>query len=170
MDTQIRRMTFGKYKGRAILSLITTNVGYIAWALENVDRFHLTDMEQEYYDYIVIALKKYSIKLTCPSEKLQRYVKDKEALEKGETPLKCFNGIDLHIPSDNKLTPYLRKADAMKPQNAPTDSEIDSLIRRLAHCAVKEIKYNMTDDEIAEMDMYGCAPPPLDLVLGMLGE
>ena len=45
-DKEVRKMTFGKYKGQPILKVIAEHIGYIMWCFENINWFELTEDEQ----------------------------------------------------------------------------------------------------------------------------
>ena len=81
-----RTITFGKYKGRPIKKLIMQHIGYIMWCLSNISNFSLTDEEQAIYDAVAIAIIKYGIKMVFPNDAMLAHVRDKDKLERKETP------------------------------------------------------------------------------------
>ena len=84
---EARVITFGKYKGKPIVNLIMTQIGYIIWCLNNVKWFRLNDDEQILYDAFAIAILKSKYKMTFSIEDMKRHVKDKESLATLKTPL-----------------------------------------------------------------------------------
>lgn len=81
-----RTITFGKYKGQPIKKLIMEHIGYIMWCLSNISNFSLTDEEQAVYDAVAIGNVKYGIKMVFPNDAMLAHVKDKDRLEREETP------------------------------------------------------------------------------------
>ena len=81
-----RTITFGKYKGQLIKKLIMQHIGYIMWCLSNINNFKLTEEEQALYDAVAIANIKYGIKMIFPDESMLAHVKDREKLERKDTP------------------------------------------------------------------------------------
>lgn len=86
-----RKLTFGKYKGQDIKYIILTHIGYIMWCFENINWFKLTDEEQALYDAIAIMIKKERLPMAFPVEMMYKHVKNREALDKLDTPF-TFNG------------------------------------------------------------------------------
>ena len=109
---EIRKLTFGKYKGENILFIIATHIGYIMWCFENLKWFKLNETEQKYYDYLAIAIKKYKMPMTFPIDIMLNHVKDKESLSKLETPLK-FIGYDVYVTKELDIYDILQKAGCM---------------------------------------------------------
>lgn len=61
---------FGKYNGQKVTDIIETDPKYVSWAIDNVKYFSINDEEN---DLLRKALYKYS-------EKLEKYIQDKECL------------------------------------------------------------------------------------------
>ena len=83
---------FGKYKGEEIKYVILTDIGYIAWCLNNISSFLLNDEEWVIYDAIAIMFKKYGVEPPIKEEVMYRYVKDKEKLKNLDTPFVYKHG------------------------------------------------------------------------------
>ena len=81
-----RKITFGKYKGKTIIELIATHIGYIMWCLNNVKQFYLTEEEQTLYDALAISIIRDKVPMTFPIEGLKDFIKDTKALENLESP------------------------------------------------------------------------------------
>lgn len=81
-----RIMSFGKYKGQPIKKIILQHIGYIMWCMSNLNWFTLTEEEQKLYDALAIANVKYNIKMVFPNESMLAHVKDKDKLQRQETP------------------------------------------------------------------------------------
>lgn len=81
-----RTITFGKYKGKTIIELIATHIGYIMWCLNNVKQFYLTEEEQTLYDALAISIIRDKVPMTFPIEGLKDFIKDSKALENLESP------------------------------------------------------------------------------------
>lgn len=79
-------MSFGKYKGQEIKYIILTDIGYIVWCFENISCFNLTDEEQAIYDAVAIMIKKSDWQMTFPMWLMYKYIKNRDAFEKLETP------------------------------------------------------------------------------------
>ena len=79
-------MSFGKYKGQPVKKVILQHIGYIMWCLSNLNWFALTEEEQRLYDALAIANVKYNIKMVFPNESMLEHVKDKDKLQRRETP------------------------------------------------------------------------------------
>lgn len=82
-----RKITFGKYKGRYIIELIATHIGYIMWCLNNIKFFHLTEEEQILYDIFAISIIRDNLRMTFPIEDLKDHIKDKKSLEELNSPI-----------------------------------------------------------------------------------
>lgn len=107
-----RVITFGKYKGKPIVNLIMTQIGYIIWCLNNVKWFRLNDDEQILYDAFAIAILKSKYKMAFSIEDMKRHVKDKESLATLKTPLilSYTQGTLLHWPeADEKFKEIIAK-------------------------------------------------------------
>lgn len=156
----IRKMTFGKYKGQPILLVIAEHIGYVMWCFENISWFSLNEEEQKFYDWEAIAIKKYDMPMTFPVETMYKHIKDREAFERLDTPYQ-FIGRDSFIP-DTELSPLLIKAGVIWRGNAnPSDqsySDNRSWWCGLQHTTNKIIE-SMSEDEIEEMLSYGVTPP-----------
>ena len=96
-----RTMTFGKYKGKPMIWVIATHIGYIMWCLENISNFQLTDEEQTFYDALAISIMRDKVAMTFPIEKLANYVKDEQSLRELKSP---FVNVGTHY--------YLNRDDA----------------------------------------------------------
>ena len=82
------------------------------WCLNNLSQFSLTDEEQELYDAVAIALiKSSSIKTPFPKEELAVHIKDKNALEKRETPI--YFTPDLVVMCNKQSPIYKRVIDEL---------------------------------------------------------
>ena len=103
---EIRLMTFGKYKGEPILKVIAQHIGYIMWCFENLSWFKLNEVEQKFYDWQAIAIKKYDMPMTFPVDLMYKHIQDKDALYRLETPY-VFMGADSYIPTDTELKDLL---------------------------------------------------------------
>lgn len=84
---ELRKISFGKYKGKTIFELIMTHIGYVMWALNNVNSFYLTEEEQMLYDAIAIGIIRDNLPMTFPIEGLKDFIKDKTSLEKLNSPV-----------------------------------------------------------------------------------
>jgi hypothetical protein len=157
---QYRKLTFGKYKGDYVLHIITTHIGWIMWALNNIDWFKLNDIEQKLYDAIAIHALKYNIDYVFPRENLIPFIKDKEALNNLETPITK----DFRIKRDNVLFQAMKDTNCIVAKsNASNCKMIDEqqwidAMRAMAHSAVKEWDF-MDDEERSDMEKYGILPP-----------
>lgn len=161
MNTKVRKLTFGKYKGQPILLIVAEHIGYIMWCLENLQWFRLNDDEQKFYDWQAIAIKKYGKRMIFPVETMYKHVKDKEALKCLKTPYQ-FIGDDPYLP-ECELTPLLKEAGAIRRRDTkPITVEYDSNGRPwwfgLQHCVMKDIEW-MSEEEITQMEEYGVTPP-----------
>lgn len=107
---QERALTFGKYKGQEIKYIILTHIGYIMWCFENISWFKLTDEEQSLYDAVAIMIKKEGLQMTFPVELMYKYIKDKEAFERLETPFIDNNGYTAFKTAD-KDTPICKSVE-----------------------------------------------------------
>lgn len=153
-------MTFGKYKGKPILWVIALHIGYIMWCFENIDWFQLNDVEQKFYDWQAIAIKKYKIPMIFPVELMYKHIKDRESLSSLTTPY-VFRGYDPYFPHNNEIAEELKAAGVMTTVNTDHVSEPKSTTPwwfGLHHSAMKEIDH-MTDEEIDEMVSMGVTPP-----------
>lgn len=163
-QTKVRKMTFGKYKGRPILSVIAEHIGYIMWCFENIDWWRLTEEEQMFYDWVAIGIKKYGLNMTFPVKLMYKYVKDQEALEKLETPYVDRNGYS-YIPKDTPISHLLieagviikKKSDVSPAQDTAFLGTID-LTRHFTPMISKELD-NMSDEEIEDMVQSGITLP-----------
>lgn len=81
-----RKINFGKYKGQEIKELILHNIGYIMWCIKNISWFSLTEEEQAIYDALAITNAKYKIQFPFSEEDMLSCVKNKDALQKLDTP------------------------------------------------------------------------------------
>lgn len=84
---ELRKISFGKYKGKTIFELIMTHIGYIMWCLNNINSFYLTEEEQMLYDAISIGIIRDNLPMIFPIEGLKDFIKDKESLEKLDSPV-----------------------------------------------------------------------------------
>lgn len=161
MKEEIRKMTFGKYKGQPVLLIIAEHIGYIMWCFENLKWFKLNEDEQKFYDWQAIAIKKYGIPMIFPVETMYKHVKDKDALERLETPYQ-FIGDQPYLPSETDIFPLLREAGAVRRRCTNPIPDYDSAGRPwwygLQHCVMKDVDC-MSDEEISEMESYGVTPP-----------
>lgn len=161
MNTQVRKMTFGKYKGQPILLIIAEHIGYIMWCFENISWFRLNENEQKFYDWQAIAIKKYHKRMIFPVETMYKHVKDKTALERLETPYK-FIGDQPYISPETDIFPLLREAGAVRKASAEPIPDYDNVGRPwwygLQHCVIKDID-SMSDEELSDMENYGVTPP-----------
>lgn len=159
--SEIRKMTFGKYKGQPILLVIAEHIGYIMWCFENLKWFKLNEDEQKFYDWQAIAIKKYGKIMIFPVETMYKHVKDKDALKCHKTPYR-YIGDQPYLPPDNELIPLLREAGVERKAKAERQPDHDRDCRPwwhgLQHCVMKDIDC-MSDEEIAEMESYGVRPP-----------
>lgn len=160
MRPQIRKLTFGKYKGQPILLIIAKHIGYIMWCLENLQWFHLNEDEQKFYDWQAIAIKKYGKQMIFPVEKMYKYIHDKDTLCRLATPYQ-FIGDNPYIP-ETDITPLLREAGVLLESNEKllpnSFSSGCPWWSGLHHSAMKEIDC-MSEEEIQEMEDYGVTPP-----------
>ena len=163
--SDIRYMTFGKYKGMPILQVIASHIGYIMWCFENISWFRLNESEQKFYDWQAIAIKKYKVPMIFPVELMYKYVKDTGSLETLTTPY-IFHGADPFIPLDVDIAEELKAAGVFnRSNNDYIDGERKTSMPwwyGLHHSAMKEID-TMTDDEIDEMVSMGLTPPIIPL-------
>lgn len=104
---QDRKLTFGKYKGQEVKHIILTHIGYIMWCFENIDCFKLTEEEQALYDALAIMIKKEGLQMTFPVETMYKHVKNREALDKLETPF-FLNGGHTACRAEDKGTPICK--------------------------------------------------------------
>lgn len=154
----IRYMTFGKYKGKPILWVIASHIGYIMWCFENLKWFKLNEDEQKFYDWQAIAIKKYNIPMEFPVDLMYKHIKDKESLSSLTTPY-VFNGYNPYFPHDNEISDLLRVAGVFENKvNKTIVSDPTALFIGLHHTTMKEIE-QMTDEEIDEMVAMGLTPP-----------
>lgn len=154
----IRYMTFGKYKGIPILQVIAEHIGYIMWCFENIDWFKLNDVEQKFYDWQAIAIKKYSVEMIFPVDLMYKHIKDRKALETLTTPY-VFHGADPFLPTDTEISEQLYDAGVFKRSAAPVNAaSFASVLEGLQHTTMKEID-NMSEEEIDEMVSMGLTPP-----------
>lgn len=155
----IRKLTFGKYKGQPILFIISTHIGYIMWCLENLQWFKLNEVEQKLYDWEAIAIKKYNFPMTFPIDIMLKHVKDRKALVNLCTPLQLVGRYDLAIPKDTDISNLLQKAGVII---KPTEFSkfYGEALPALNHSATKEID-RMSDEEIQEMNDIGIKLPLL---------
>lgn len=86
-EVELRKISFGKYKGKTIFELIMTHIGYVMWCLNNIKSFYLTDEEQMLYDAIAIGIIRDKLPMTFPIEGLKDFIKDKESLKKLDSPV-----------------------------------------------------------------------------------
>ena len=104
-----RLITFGKYKGKSIIWLIASYIGYIMWCFNNIKNFHLTDEEQSLYDALAIAIirrnsdEKHPMDASFPVEELKLHIMDKDSLRKLDSPFA--------ITQELKTKFYFDKAD-----------------------------------------------------------
>ena len=131
-----RCLTFGKYKGQPIKKILLTHIGYIMWCKSNLPWFSLNDEEQSVYDALSIAIKKDGVQMVFPTEELCKFVKNKEALEKEETPFGVTsNGIvypkDFNSPIVQTVLAYAEKPNSRKP-SSHYDSALYGLVKSLA--------------------------------------
>lgn len=160
MDKQIRKLTFGKYKGLPILLVIAEHIGYIMWCLENLHWFKLNDDEQKFYDWQAIAIKKYCKRMIFPVETMYKHVKDQDALNRLETPYQ-FIGDDPYMPKTELTSLFCEAGVIRKTDSTPIpnhDSNSRPWYRGLQNTMMKDIEM-MSDEEIAEMEDYGITPP-----------
>ncbi|MEQ3235781.1 hypothetical protein [Bacteroides cellulosilyticus] len=110
-EKQDRILSFGKYKGQEIKYIILTHIGYIMWCFENLQWFKLTDEEQELYDAIAISIRKYDCQMTFPVELMYKYIKNREAFERLETPFIDNNGYTAFkkVDKDNPICKSVEK-------------------------------------------------------------
>lgn len=106
----IRKFTFGKYKGQYVLYIIATHIGYVMWCLENIQWFNLNEEEQMFYDWQAIAIKKYDAPMLFPVETLFKHIKDKDSLSALRTPYKFDAVFNPCLPKDNVIASQLREA------------------------------------------------------------
>lgn len=161
MEIEIREMTFGKYKGKPVLLIIAEHIGYIMWCLENIDWFKLNEVEQKFYDWEAIAIKKYGKRMIFPEETMYKYVKDKDALKRLETPYQ-FIGDQPYLPPTTDIFSVLRKVGAVRKVKAAHIANYDRCDcpwwYGLQHCVLKDID-SMSNEEIRQMEDYGVTPP-----------
>lgn len=156
--TNIRYMTFGKYKGKPILQVIQQHIGYIMWCFENIEWFQLNDVEQKFYDWQAIAIKKYKIPMIFPVELMYKHIKDRESLSSLTTPY-VFRGYDPYFPYNNEISEALFDAGVLKNRNAAArTSDTAPWWNGLNNTTIKEIG-SMDEDEINEMVSMGLTPP-----------
>lgn len=162
MDKQIRKLTFGKYKGQPILLIVAEHIGYIMWCLENLQWFKLNDDEQKFYDWQAIAIKKYGIQMIFPVDTMYKHVKNQEALNRLETPYQFINGNQPYLPKDNELFSLLKEAGAIRKRDISLIPDYDKDGRPwwygLQHKVSKDIEF-MSDEDISQMEEYGVRPP-----------
>lgn len=119
---EMRKITFGKYKGQYIIELIPEHIGYIMWCLNNLKTFRLTDEEQILYDAVAISLLRIKKPMQFPIENLKPFIKDKDSLEKLNSPFVCFKdnnkfGFD-YLKADDELRKVVKKyEDILKKKN-----------------------------------------------------
>lgn len=121
----LRRLTFGKYKGEYILYIIATHIGYIMWCLDNIKNFKLNDIEQKYYDWTAIGIMKYNLPMTFPVDLMCKYVKDKNNLNLLNTPL-IWDGYTFTANIDDKEI-FNLLADARVLVKQPSLGDLDGL-------------------------------------------
>lgn len=156
--SNLRKLTFGKYKGQPILLIVAEYIGYIMWCLENLKWFKLNEEEQRFYDYQAIAIKKYGVRMIFPVETMYKHVKDKEALEHLDTPYQFING-EPYMPKENDLFPLLKECGAVrkKDKSVPLpsyDKDGKPWWWNLQQGVTKDIEW-MSDEDMAMMDDYG---------------
>lgn len=155
MGSNVRVMTFGKYKGKPIMQVIAAHIGYIMWCFENIPWFSLNEDEQKFYDYQAIAIKKYGEAMIFPVELMYKHVKDQKALADLRTPYLIIRGNN-YISSDVDIADLLRESGVMLTKNSSMPS--DSFYRGIAATTKKNIE-SMDEDEINDMVYMGATPP-----------
>lgn len=160
-DKEVRKMTFGKYKGQPILKVIAEHIGYIMWCFENINWFELTEDEQKYYDWQAIAIKKYGCQMTFPVELMYKHVKGQDALKCLQTPIQFINDLPF-IPTDVEIAPLLIEAGVThRPSGKPIiehSASVEPWWFGLQHTSAKMLN-DMTDDEVEEMAACGITLP-----------
>lgn len=156
---QERILSFGKYKGQEVKYIILTHIGYIMWCFENINRFKLTDEEQALYDAVAIMIKKYDTQMTFPVELMYKYVSDKEALEKLDTPFVEYCGYTC-IKKEYAGTEIYKSVEKYKSVDPDIleRSLIGSIsldgLRHLSHSMSKEIERAYSNGESVD-DIFG---------------
>lgn len=105
----MRKITFGKYKGRYIIEMIAEHIGYVMWSLNNISSFYLTDEEQCLYDAVAISILRDKKPMTFPIENLRPFIKDKDFLEKLISPFVTIKDSNVFAYDYYKATDELRK-------------------------------------------------------------
>lgn len=77
------------------------------WCFENIDCFKLTEEEQALYDALAIMIKKEGLQMTFPVETMYKHVKNREALDKLETPF-FLNGGHTACRAEDKENPICK--------------------------------------------------------------
>lgn len=158
-DYEPRRISFGKYKGEYILMVIAEHPGYIMWCFENIHWFRLDSIEQKFYDWTAIAIKKYNCPMIFPTEALYKHVSDRNALEQLKTPIQYIN-LNPFIPPNTELESVLCKTGVKDGYQETNEQEPSKLwCSSLSKVAEKEINVIMTEEEVEEMVENGCTPP-----------
>ena len=132
-----RKITFGKYKGKTIIELIATHIGYIMWCLNNVKQFYLTEEEQTLYDALAISIIRDKVPMTFPIEGLKDFIKDTKALENLESPFINTSSntyLNLEEASQKLKEVYSKSRHILTPKSSQTKTlDYLSLMSDLFH-------------------------------------
>lgn len=150
---QERYLNFGKYKGQEIKYIILTHIGYIMWCFENISWFKLTDEEQAIYDAIAIMIKKYDMQMTFPVELMYKYIKNREAFEKLDTPFVEHYGYTC-LKKDSVDNPIYKSVEKYRGDDITIPNLSLGGLRHLSHVANKVIEEAYSDGETDEA-IYG---------------
>ena len=139
-----RIIKFGKYKGKSIIWLIASHIGYIMWCLKNIKNFHLTDEEQSLYDALAIAIirrnsdEKHPMGASFPVEELKDHIMDKDSLSKFDSPFVITQELQTKFyfdKADDTLKNIITKYNSIlidKERYTSSDESIANTIRDLA--------------------------------------
>jgi len=148
-----RKFNFGKYKGKDIKYIILTHVGYIMWCLENINHFYLSDEEQEVYDAVAIAVKKYKAITSFPQDKLFAHIRNTDNFKDLKTPFIIRDGNLLAVRKKYMSFPvctYVTKYFLNKIEHENTSE----MLHVLAHEMVKDSMLR-EENHYADEDIYG---------------
>lgn len=151
---QERILSFGKYKGQEVKYIILTHIGYIMWCFENLQWFELTEEEQALYDALAIMIKKEDLQMTFPVETMYKHVKNREALDKLETPF-FLNGRHTACRAEVKENPICKSVEKYASRSVTHSSaNTANIATGILHSMNKEIdsaRLDMDSDE----DIFG---------------
>ena len=148
-----RVLTFGKYKGQPVKKVTLEHIGYIMWCLSNLGWFKLTDEEQTIYDAIAIAIIKYGIKMVFPDEAMLAQVRDREKLEKKDTPFIMRGDGMIRFKEEDRDHPIIQSVlTYFKPKREAKDPLL--YLPELQHVANKIIECSFPDWQGVDYDDY----------------